>query len=395
MSGHMSMIIDARSTEFGDFSGPHLDDHLSFRSHGSGHEGLAGIQQSDVAEHEDDDRCISGILGVVGKVPRVEEVVYEEVGLRKGEEPSIPFEIGGRESSDVSRPPPKSMNENPSAPTPQPRPRSYSGDKMLDAQKPDVKPQPMPRPMSQQNLLSTQIPTPPRSPQCDKPVAKPRRKKVSPTSDTPLVREPDTQAASETLPSMGNDDSINTMSTLPSSNITSVYSTSLSLQCDTTCINEHLDPESLQHSEAHTSHESDSPHPSFEQTPSMSAKSDPHLGTSHDNASSACSGDKIFTETNVEDSLGSWVQIEVESRSQPSSLDSAPIRKRADAFSTRPEKWPVTPDVTEICYDPRLVQVAHDIQNGTPCWYCTNLTNDRICEICGNEQEQPNTDTRV
>ena len=418
VSGHISMFIDARSTDFDDFSGPDLDDQLTFRSDDSGHMGLSqrsihgqcenrneSLKQTDFAEAVFDDTCTSGIHVTVKNVERVEEAQYEEVRSKNEEGgvalSEVSFMIGHNVSpADGQQPSLAGQTVTSSSPVPKPRPRSFSGGKKLDAPKSDPKPasvpegvKPMPRPRSQQNLLSTKVRTPPPSPQRTKPEIKPRKTSPNAAPHATVVHEPDTQDKPEVL-SPKDDSETNTLSIPSGSNITSVYSTSTLTTCENDQEQESL--LSLVHPEAHTSHESDSPLPSIEETPSMISKSDPYPSTSHGNASSACSGEKTFTEIDVHDSLGSWVQVDVETRheeKQPSSLDKEPtfIRKRSDAFSTRPAK---TDKNVENILDPRLVQVSFDIQSAIPCWYCTNLTNDRVCDVCGNIQEQ-NKDTRV
>ena len=411
VSDYTGMFIDARSTNFDDFSGPNLDDQLSFRSDDSGHMGLSQrsihgecentLKQTDFAEAVFDDTCKSGIHVTVKNVERVEEAQYEEVRSKNEEGgvalSEVSFMIGHDVSpADGQQPSLAGQTVTSSSPVPKPRPRSFSGGKKLDAPKSDPKPtsvpegvKPMPRPRSQQNLLSAKVRTPPPSPPRTKPEIKPRKTSPDATPHATVVHESDTQDKPKVL-SPKDDSETNTLSILPGSNITSVYSTSSLTTCENDQEQESL---SLVHSEAHTSDESDSPLPSIEETPSMSSKSDPYPGTSYDNTSSACSGEKTFTDIDVHDSLGSWVQVDVETHheeKQPSSLDKEPtfIRKRSDAFSTRPAK--AAQDVENIL-DPRLVQ---DIQSAISCWYCTNMTNERVCDVCGNIQPQ-NRDTRV
>ena len=84
-----------------------------------------------------------------------------------------------------------------------------------------------------------------------------------------------------------------------------------------------------------------------------------------------------------------------------SSLDTQPrSRERLVAFSTKPDKTvsdksqkakPSKSTPCEKIYVDIDIPIHTDIQSATPCWYCTNLTTLKVCDICGNEQLKETT----
>ena len=436
-SGMMSMLIDPRSTDY-DFSGPDLDDHLTLRSHDSGHMGLSGSIERQIerdslkngnseqlhvpGQEEEEETCVSSnILGYINvKAPRIREA-YESIILdeQKDKPPSssASFSISGDTFSDSQLQPSSTDAHQTEQPfIPQPRPRSSSGGPLSISERP-----PLPRPRSNQNLLSTQhLQTPPPSPGRKKPVAKPRTTvpKVEKSQEsvvTPVTTLEDINIEiTSTNTSLLSDKLQEKLTTIDEgaviSHVTSMDSNSSMPMFES----EH----DSNHFEATSSLESCSPHPSVEASASTSSKSDPCPSTSPHNASPACTGEKVlFMESSVSSSVGgsSWVNIDLTTKEQQhetcSSLDSQPRpRERCLAFSnTAKFEKPVKPlaestgasktsktSLSDSLFDESLMysQVSDEIHNAKPCWYCTNLTTNRKCEICGNIQLQ-NKETAV
>ena len=438
-SGHMSMLIDPRSMDY-DYSGPNLDDHLTYRSGDSGHMGLSGsrdggsirggiLKEDDEVDdqprknlgQEEEETCTAGsdTFGLV-KAPRIQDITYEEVTVGKDEEPLSPT------ASFAPHPLPPALHTS--------LPRSFS-----EEQRPSSLSEraPLPRPRSNQNLSATtqppQIQTPPPSPGRQKPIAKPR--KIKSTSNIPKP--------GQELPSVTPSHATTSEENIMNAEITT-FTSGLSeklqeklLTIDEGAVTSHVSSmdsassmplseieldNNTPHSEAHTSLESDSPHPSVEAHQCMSNKSDPCPSTSPNNASPACSGVKEFIESSVTTSLGgSWVSIEVknkeveleeESNTHSStciSLDSHPRqRERAHAFSTKLDKSDKsTPGDSATTATKKKISksletllndesgtfntsqlLSAEIRNAKPCWYCTNLTTNKKCEVCGHEQKE-------
>ena len=186
VSGHISMFIDARSTNFDDFSGPDLDNQLTFRLDDSGHNlsqryihgecenRNESLKQTDFAEAVFDDTYTSGIHITVKNIDRVEEAQYEEVKLKSKEEEGLALsKVPDVIEHDVfpadgQQPSLAGQTVTSSSPVPKPRPRSFSGGKKLDAPKSDPKHtsvpegvKPMPRPNNNQQPPSPQSPSSP------------------------------------------------------------------------------------------------------------------------------------------------------------------------------------------------------------------------------------------
>ena len=221
-----SLLINPHSDDFGDYSGPNLDDHLAYRSHDSGHMGLsespAGSAIGKTAEEkneseqqlldkepEQEDTCISGsqLVRVPGNVPHIKKQQlleeeskgedtrilenislfteeYDDVVLIKDDETSS-SEISEDTSID-SQPPSIYYQSTQKAVPPIPQPRYYSGkeEKKLSRYSSlptitlsDACPS-IPRPRSDNNLLSMKgsqgLGTSPSSPSRNKPAIKPR-----------------------------------------------------------------------------------------------------------------------------------------------------------------------------------------------------------------------------
>ena len=136
--------------------------------------------------------------------------------------------------------------------------------------------------------------------------------------------------------------------------------------------------------EAHTSLESSSPHQSLESKPSMSDKSSICSSTPEEETPSASSGRKlVFLERNTD----GYVDITLdgkESSDALTSLDSqSRPREQAAAFtSAKSDKRVSTSDKSKITYD-------RDLAFAKPCWYCTNLTSLKVCDVCGNYSQKP------
>ena len=424
-SSNMSLLINPRSDDFGDFSGPNLDDHLAYRSHDSGHMGLSessagsalgktveekneSEQQQLEKELEQEDTCISGNhLVRIPDVPRVKEA-YNTVVCRKDDEPSSSalFQIGEDTSLDSQPPSIYSQSTQQTTP-PVPQPRSYGGkEEMKLSRRPSEgslptvtspgveRPRPpIPRPRSDNNLLSTKgsqgLEIPPNSPS-RKPAIVPRRARPrNNESSTPLS---DMQTTNRNISGEDENDAIAVFASGPLPKIHE------SLTIDdgaTTCTSHVTSMESSSsdnvHSEAHTSLDSGSPNPSLESKPSVSDRPDPCSSTPPENARSACSGEKLVL-TFEEKSEGEWVLVDKkDSKDASTSLDSLPRpRERSAAFSTKtasdksqkPNIAKSTPSEDNyIC-----TVNPTDIRNAKPCWYCTNLTTLEICDICGNPQ---------
>ena len=416
-SSNMSLLINPRSDDLGDFSGPNLDDHLAYRSHDSGHIGLSESstgsalgksaeekseseqQQREEESEYDDDTCTSGIQFGIVSAQRVEDVKYELVDLQKNSQSS-----GGQDTSFDSQPPTIYSQSTQQTPPPVVRPRSKSGgEKELkqrnDGSLPsktstDTERPPIPKPRSDNNLPSMK--GPPNSPDRSKPAViprkiNPRNKKSNESSKISAVQTvikdisaEDENAAvdvciSQPLPEIQEsliiiDDGAPTCT----SHVTSMDSNS----------SDNL------HSEAHNSLDSGSPHPSLESKPSISNKPDPCSSTPPEKARSAYSGEKVEFE---ERSEGSWTTIDFkDSQDAPTGLDTQPRpRERSAAFSTKSDKTATDkskkPKGTRIddtnTHTANLIADVHtDLQKAKPCWYCTNLTSLAICDVCGNPQ---------
>ena len=148
---------------------------------------------------------------------------------------------------------------------------------------------------------------------------------------------------------------------------------------------------------------------SLESKPSMSDKPDPYPSTPREKAHSAYSGEKrlnfVFEESSVDHG---WVNVVLtvdkkDGKDGLSSLDSQPRhRERAPAFSIKPDKTvsdksqKAKPSIAARS-TPREKAYIHvdidtpilctDDQSATPCWYCTNLTTLKICDVCGNNMQ--------
>ena len=164
------------------------------------------------------------------------------------------------------------------------------------------------------------------------------------------------------------------------------------------------------HSEANTSLDSGSPHPSLESKPSMSDKSDPCPNTPP--AHSAYSGEKKLL-VDVESSLGQdWIEVDLtvdkkHGKDSLSSLESqSKPRERVTAFSTesnktvsdksqKPKPSKSTPHEKAYIHADIDTPIHTNDQSATPCWYCTNLTTLEICNVCGNEQPRTVEETTV
>ena len=471
-SSNMSLLINPRSDDFGDYSGPNLDDHLAYRSHDSGHMGLSespadsaigktaeekNESEQQVLEKEteqedtcrsgshsvhmqgntkeqylleekskQEDTCISGshLVHISSDVPRIKEANYSDVIPKDKDESSSSalFQIGDDTSVDSQPPSIYSQSTHQTAP-PISQPRSFSGREgeklsrhpsegslptvtLSGAERPRP---PIPRPRSDNNLLSMKgLGTPPSSPSRNKPTIAPRmaRSRINEsgtalgnilTSNRNVSAEDESDSdaicVSQPLPLIHESLAIDDGATTSTSHVTSMESNS----------------SDIVHSEAHTSLDSGSPHPSLESKPSMSDKSDPCPSTSPENAHSAYSGDKTLL-VDVESSLGQdWVKVDLkDSKDGLSSLDSQPIRPRdrTAAFSTKPDKTvsdksqkpkPSKSTPREEPYVPIDIDtpIHTDIQSATPCWYCTNLTTLEICDVCGNEQNKGKRETTV
>ena len=422
VSGNMSLLINPRSTGFDDFSGPDLDDHLTFRSHDSGHMGLSESPQgSSIAkieseqqvhvpegETEHDEACTSSSHFGRITAPRVQDAQYEDVLPQEDNPPSsVSFQVGQNTSTDSQAPSMDTQStQQPKTPVPQPRSHSGREKKLRESNEgslpsiPSSDPEhtPIPRPRSHQNLqyvpsmkVSQVFESPP-SPSRSKPAIKPR--KGSPHNDrsnessTTLNKTETTNkdislegtCISQPLPSIH--ECLTTEDGAPTSHITSMESSS---------------SDNLQF-EAQTSLESGSPHPSLESKPSMSNKSDPCSSTPSEEAPSACSGDKVFQESAVDSSLDSWVEVSIVEKDSKDALTSLtrPIaRERAGAFSTKSvsDKLPKQQSTQSLedCVYTTDTASHTDIQNAKPCWYCTNLTTLDICDVCGNSQKRETT----
>ena len=174
-SSNMSLLINPRSDDFGDYSGPNLDDHLAYRSHDSGHMGLSEspadsasgktaeekneqqlldkeMEQEDTCrssshlvhmpgnakeqhllekklKQEDTMSCMSGsrLVPISSDVPSIKEANYSDVVLKEeGESPSSAlFQVGDNTSIDSQPPSIYSQSTYQTAP-PVPQPRSFS-----------------------------------------------------------------------------------------------------------------------------------------------------------------------------------------------------------------------------------------------------------------------------
>ena len=418
-SSHLSMFIDARSADFSGFSGPDLDDHLTFRSDHSGHMGLSESEKGTVHDEgvkpgvavqqpcnaDQEETCTSNNnFGVIHVEERVEDVVYEDVKLRITPSSGASFTVGEDPSADTE-PATCTQTGNPpqeqQIPVLQSQRKSATEIKVLrqlndeqQQQRPysmsERPPMPVPRTRSNQNLLAARTSlTPPSSPgHVSKPHIKPRR--TSPKTNTASIVASDKS-------SMDNTVAIHQFQVTPTTTVTT--------DCDTATLS-HItsidsysksEQESLP-SEALNSLESSSPNPSIESSPCMSSKSDPCHSTSPDNASSACSGDIPLTFT--EKSLGSYVSVDIttkvkdQQQTVSTSLENLPIRQRSHAFSSKSVKSDKlvseaskSPKDGQL-YDDSYVQGSTDISNATPCWYCTNLITSEICDVCGNTQKE-------
>ena len=400
-SSNMSLLINPRSDNYDDFSGPNLDDHLAYRSHDSGHMGLSEsstdpgsalekttkeISKSEQQRHEkeseyyDNDTCTSG--------SHLKEAFVDVVPKKDGTSSGVSFHVGQDTSLDSQPPSICSQNTQHSAsPIPQPRQRKLKqpseGGLPSDTSS-DIEHPPIPSRRSHHNLPSVKVAqsseTPPNSP---KPAIVPR--KGSPRSNNSNIITTNKDISTE--------DANATTASPPSQNIQE----SSTIDDGTTSGITLIESDNLLHSEAHTSHESGSPHPSLESKPSMSDKSDPCSSTPSEEAPSACSSETmVFKESvlHVDGSENDWVEVSVDNKDNkdaPTSLDSQP-RPRAGAFSAKSDKIasdkskkPKSTQNEEAHANPS-VDFHTDLQNAIACWYCTNLTSHEICDICGNRQ---------
>jgi hypothetical protein len=441
-TSNMSLLIDPRSDDYGDYSGPNLDDHLAFCSHDSGHMGLSEspadsaigktTEESEHHPYVEESECDNkkstsdNQFGVVS-APRVKHVEYEVTQPQEDLPPSgVSFQIG-KDTSIDSQPPSIYYQGTQKADQPIPQPRSSIGreEKSLSrhpsessiptvtlsgAERPCP---PMPRPRSENNLLSMKgsqgLGTPPSSPSRKKPTIAPRmvrsRYNESATvlgniqmANRNVSAEDESAAAatcvSQPLPQIHEIvTTIDDGATASTSHVTSMESNS---------------SDNNVHSEAHTSLDSGSPHPSLESTPSMSNKPDPCSSTPPEKAHSAYSGEKKLVD--VESSLDhDWVKVDMivdkkDGKDGLSSLDTQPRpRERTTAFSTKSDKTahavsnklqkpkPSRSTPRENIYVDIDNPIQTDIQRAKPCWYCTNLTTLEICDVCGNVQHRETT----
>ena len=465
-SSNMSLLINPRSDDFGDYSGPNLDDHLAYRSHDSGHMGLSEspadsaigktaeekneseqqvlekeMEQEDTCrsgshlvhmpgntkeqhlhvleeKSKQEDTCISGshLVRISNDVPRIKEANYSDVILKEKNESSSSalFQVGDYTSVDSQPPSIYSQSTHQTAP-PISQPRSFSGREgeklsrhpsegslptvtLSGAERPRP---PIPRPRSDNNLLSMKgLGTPPSSPSRNKPTIAPRmaRSRINEsgtalgnilTSNRNVSAEDESDSdaicVSQPLPLIHESLTIDDGATTSTSHVTSMESNS----------------SDIVHSEAHTSLDSGSPHPSLESKPSMSDKSDPCPSTSPENAHSAYSGDKKLVLVDAESSLDpTWIKVDAfvdtkDSNDGSSNLDTQP-RRRAAAFSTKSDsdksqKSKSIPREKPYIHVDIDTPLHTDIQSATPCWYCTNLTTLEICDVCGNKQHKETT----
>jgi hypothetical protein len=355
-TSNMSLLIDPRSDDFGDYSGPNLDDHLvSYRSHDSGHMGLSESPADSAIGKTAEEKTESEqqLLEKEPNVPRVKEA-YDEVVLKKDDKPkpksSALFQIGEHISIDSQPPTIYSQSTHQTAP-PVPQPRSFSGkeEKQLsrhpsESSIPTVTLSgaeracpPIPRPRSENNLLSMKgsqgLGTPPSSPSRSKPSIVPRMDRpryiesgsnVQTAANRNVSAEAENAAATATcvsqqLPQINESLTIDDGATASTSHVTSMESNS---------------SDNNVHSEAHTSLDSGSPYPSLESKPSISDKPDPCSSTPPERAHSAYSGEKKLVD--VESSLDpEWINVHMivdkkDGKDGLSSLDSQPRpRERA------------------------------------------------------------------
>ena len=457
-SSNMSLLINPRSDDFGEFSGPNLDDHLAYRSHDSGHMGLSESpadsaigktaeeknepeQQLLEKETEQEDTCRSGshsvhnakehllekkskqedtcmsdnhLAPISDNVPRIKEAHYSEVVLKEEGESSSSalFQVGEDTCTSIDSQPPSiySQMTHQTAP-PVSQPRSFSGregEKLTrhpsEGSLPTVTLSgaerlhpPIPRPRSDNNLLSMKgLGTPPSSPSRNKPAIAPRSRNNESgtalgniqTSNRNVCAEDesasDATCVSQPLPLIPESLTIDDGAT-GTSRVTSMESNS----------------SDNVHSEAHTSLDSGSPHPSLESKPSVSDKPDPCSSTPPEKAHSAYSGEKKLVLVDAESSLDpTWIKVDAfvdtkDSNDGSSNLDTQP-RRRAAAFSTKSDndksqKSKSTPHEKAYIHVDIDPPIHTDIQRATPCWYCTNLTTLEICDVCGNKQHKETT----
>ena len=430
-SGPLSMLINPRSEEYDDFSGPNLDDHLTFRSNdsGSAHKALVhsgdgsiceeAVKQDNSEPHqpehrEDETSATCSTFVTVPQISRVKEAPpYEDVKL-KGHPSS---DVSGTVAQDPSfdSPPPSTGTQHSVPPVPQPRQKTTTGGGGKEASKSNQPasiseraPMPLPRTRSNQNLLAAKSSsTPPSSPSHRKPLVKPR------TNSPKICKSMETAdtVSSVTSDSSSMDNAPSFQSGQISEKLTAIATTSTATTTTTTA--DDITPHNITSidsngksdllsmpSEAQHSLESSSPHQSIESSPYVSNKSDPCTSTSPDNASPACAGDVHVSFTEISGgSLGSWVNVSIkpEEQQQLTSLDIVPSRSRdrTAAFSTKSEGKSEVPrggessiKLKDSSFEEKYMKGSTEIKDATPCWYCTNLTTNIICEICGNRKDE-------
>ena len=454
-SSNMSLFINPHSDDFGEYYGPNLDDHLAYRSHDSGHMGLSespagsaigktaeekneSEQQLLEKETEQEDTCRSGshlvhmpgntkeqrlleekskqedtyisgshLVRISSDVPRIKEANYSDVILKEKDKSSSSalFQVGDYTSVDSQPPSIYSQSTHQTAP-PVTQPRSFSWREeklsrhtsegsLLTAISGAGHPRPpIPRPRSDNNLPSMKgsqgLGTPPGIPSRNKPAIAPRmaRSRINEsgtalgniqTSNRNVSAEDESASdaicVSQPLPLIPESLTIDDGATTSTSHVTSMESN----------FSDNL------HSEAHTSLDSGSPHPSLESMPSMSNKPDPCPSTPAEKAHSVYSGQKKLL-VDVESCLDpSWIKVDLtvdkkDSKDDLSSLETQP-RPRVSDKSQKAKPSKSTPR-EEAYYDP---PIHTDIQYAIPCWHCTNLTTLEICDVCGNEQHRKAT----